>query len=238
MPSGAGRILVVDDALMNRRLLRVALEREGHTVADAADGRDALAQLRDGSFDLVLLDLVMPDMDGYAALAAIKDDDGLRHVPVIVISGTDELDAVVRCIEMGATDYLPKPFDAAILRARINASLAAKWLRDLELEYLEQVGQVTDAALALEADAFDPTLLEGVAARDDALGQLARTFSRMAGEVRSREDNLRREVAELRIEVDEARQARRVAEITGSEYFRDLRERASDLRRIVDADEP
>lgn len=237
MGSAAGRILVVDDALMNRRLLRVALEREGHAVAEAVDGRDALAQLSQGPFDLVLLDLVMPDMDGYAALAAIKDDEALRHVPVIVVSGVDELDAVVRCIEMGAIDYLPKPFEPAILRARINASLAAKRLRDLEIEYLEQVTLVTDAALALEADAFDPTVLDAVAARDDALGQLARTFARMAGEVRSREETLRREVAELRIEVDEARQARRVAEITGSDYFRELRDRASDLRRIVDADE-
>ena len=182
----------------------------------------------------MLLDLVMPEMDGYETLAAIKADEALRHLPVIVISGVDELDSVVRCIEMGATDYLPKPFNGAVLRARVGASLAGKRLRDLELEYLEQVGRVTDAATALEEDRFEPAILEAVAAREDALGVLARSFARMAGQVRAREDRLRREVAELRIEIDEAKQAQRVAEITGSDYFQELRGRASELRRMVD----
>ena len=232
-----GRVLVVDDGELNRRLLVRALETEGHVAAQASDGRAALEQLRAGDFDVVLLDLVMPEMDGYETLAAIKADDALRHLPVIVISGVDELDSVVRCIEMGATDYLPKPFNASLLRARISASLAGKRLRDLELEYLEQVGHVTDAAAALEEDRYDGSALEAVAARDDALGVLARSFARMAGQVQAREDRLRREVAELRIEIDEARQAQRVAEITGSDYFQDLRGRAAQLRRMVDADE-
>ncbi|HEX5451766.1 MAG TPA: response regulator, partial [Candidatus Limnocylindrales bacterium] len=85
----------------------------------------------DRSIDVVLLDVVMPELDGYATLGAIKGDEALRHLPVIMISGVDELDSVVRCIEMGAADYLPKPFNPAVLRARINASLAAKRLRDL-----------------------------------------------------------------------------------------------------------
>jgi two-component system cell cycle response regulator len=188
----------------------------------------------DASFDVVLLDIIMPELDGYETLSRIKTDDRLRHIPVIMISGVDELSSVVRCIEMGATDYLPKPFDAAILRARLNSSLAGKRLRDLELEYLEQVGHVISAAGAVEADAFDPASLVSVAARDDALGQLARTFQRMALEVRAREDRLREEVRELRIEIDEHRQARKVAEITGTEYFKELRDRAKDLRRIVE----
>jgi CheY-like chemotaxis protein len=232
-----GRVLVVDDGELNRRVLVRALETEGHLAEQAADGRAALELLRAGAFDVVLLDLVMPEMDGYETLAAIKADDALRHVPVIVISGIDELDSVVRCIEMGATDYLPKPFNGALLRARLNASLAGKRLRDLELEYLEQVERVTDAASALEENRFDPAMLEAVAVRDDALGVLARSFARMAGEVRAREERLRREVAELRIEIDETKQAQRVAEITGSDYFRDLRGRAAELRRMVDPDE-
>ena len=232
-----GRVLVVDDGELNRRVLVRALETEGHVAEQAADGRAALELLRAGAFDVVLLDLVMPEMDGYETLAAIKADDALRHVPVIVISGIDELDSVVRCIEMGATDYLPKPFNGALLRARVNASLAGKRLRDLELEYLEQVERVTDAASALEEDRFDPSMLEAVAARDDALGILARSFARMAGEVRAREERLRREVADLRIEIDEVKQAQRVAEITGSDYFQDLRGRAAELRRMVDPDE-
>jgi len=236
--TGGGRVLIVDDGEMNRKVLRAALEREGHVAEQAANGREALALLADRPVDVVLLDLVMPQMDGYETLAAIKADAALRHLPVIVISGVDELDSVVRCIEMGAADYLPKPFNASLLRARINASLAGKRLRDLELEYLEQVGHVIDAAMALEEDRFDAADLETVATREDALGVLARSFARMAGEVRAREDRLRREVAELRIEIDEAKQAQRVAEITGSDYFQDLRGRAAELRRMVDPDKP
>ena len=232
-----GRVLVVDDGELNRKVLCRALEAEGHVAEQATNGREALGRLAGEAFDVVLLDLVMPEMDGYETLAAIKADDALRHVPVIVISGVDELDSVVRCIEMGATDYLPKPFNAALLRARVNASLAGKRLRDLELEYLEQVARVTDAATALEEDRFDPALLEPATAREDALGILARSFARMAGEVRAREERLRREVAELRIEIDETKQAQRVAEITGSDYFQDLRGRAAELRRMVDPDE-
>jgi len=234
---GGGRVLVVDDGEMNRRVLHAALAREGHETQEAANGREALELLAHESFDVVLLDLVMPEMDGFETLAAIKANDAHRHLPVIVISGIDELDAAVRCIEMGATDYLPKPFNASLLRARVNASLAGKRLRDLELEYLEQVQHVIAAAGALEAGTFEPASLEAVGARDDALGVLARTFARMASEVRAREDRLRAEVAELRIEIDEARQARRVEEITSSDYFRELRDRASDLRRIVASDD-
>jgi DNA-binding response OmpR family regulator len=186
---------------------------------------------------VVLLDVVMPGVDGYETLERIKADDALRHLPVIMISGVDELESVVRCIELGAADYLPKPFDAAILHARLSSSLAGKRLRDLELEYLEQVALVTGAAAALEEDAFEPSSLASVAARGDALGQLARSFQRMASEVRAREERLRAEVRELKIEIDERQQSKKVAEITGSDYFRELRERAGELRQIVgDAD--
>ncbi len=242
--TGGGRILVVDDSLVSRMVLVRALEAQGHTTLQATNGREAIEVLRvgggdqpasDGTVaDVVLLDLLMPELDGYATLAAIKGDEDLSHVPVIVVSGDDDLESVVRCIEMGATDFLRKPFNRAILAARINASLAEKRLRDLELVYLEQVEHVIDAAGALEAGEFDPASLAGVAARDDELGRLARTFSRMASEVKAREDRLRAEVMELRIEIDEARQARQVAEITGSDYFRDLRARAKELRRTVD----
>ena len=232
-----GRILVVDDNALNRRLLARALAEQGHHVATAENGRQALEMLQSGQgadCDVVLLDILMPELDGYETLARIKGDERLRHVPVIMISAVDELDSVLRCIELGATDYLPKPFNAALLRARIGASLAGKRLRDLELEYLEQVGRVTDAAATVEAGTFALASLDGVAARPDALGRLARVFQRMAREVRAREERLRQEVRELRIEIDEARQAKKVAEITESEYFQRLRGEAADLRRIMD----
>ncbi len=232
-----GRVLIVDDALINRRLLERLVGQQGHAVETAEDGLVALERLGDDGrppFDVVLLDLLMPGLDGYATLERMKADPALAHLPVIIISAVDELDSVVRCIELGALDYLPKPVDPSILRARLTAALAAKRLRDLELEYLEQVARVTEAAGAVEAGSFDLAALDGVAARTDALGQLARTFRRMAGEVQAREERLRAEVRELRIEIDEARQARQVAEITDTDYFRSLRDRAVELRRTID----
>lgn len=124
------------------------------------------------------------------------------------------------------------------MTGRLQATIGELDERNREqAEYIEEVGHVTDAAHAVEADAFEPGALDGVAARGDALGQLARTFQRMAREVRAREDRLRAQVQELRIEIDAARQAKKVAEITDTDFFRDLRGRAADLRRIVDAKE-
>jgi len=234
MTTNSGAMLVVDDDLLNRTLLATSLEEEGYTVETAEDGKVALDLLRERRFDVVLLDLLMPGMDGYQVLEQMKVTPNLRHIPVIIISALDELDSVVRCIEMGATDYLPKPFDPVLLRARINASLASKRLRDLELEYLEQVGHVIAAAAALEAATFEPDSLNEVAARTDALGQLARVFQQMAREVRAREERLKQQVQELRIVIDEARQAKKVAEITESDYFQRLRSQADQLRSIMD----
>ena len=234
MTTNSGAMLVVDDELLNRTLLATSLEEEGYAVETADDGQVALELLRERRFDVVLLDLLMPEMDGYQVLEQMKVDPNLRHIPVIVISALDELDSVVRCIEMGATDYLTKPFDPVLLRARINASLASKRLRDLELEYLEQVGHVIAAAAALEAATFEPDNLNEVAARTDTLGQLARVFQQMAREVRAREERLKQQVQELRIVIDEARQAKKVAEITESDYFQRLRGQADQLRSIMD----
>jgi adenylate cyclase len=127
---------VVDDSAVNRKLLARLLESLDIEAREAADGRAALEILRAdrSNVAVVLLDIVMPEMDGYETLAAIKADEALRHLPVIMISGVEELDSVVRCLEMGAMDYLPKPFNPAVLGARIRASLAGKRLHDLEVE--------------------------------------------------------------------------------------------------------
>jgi two-component system cell cycle response regulator len=234
-----GRILVVDDNQINRTVLARSLQKDGYEVETAIDGLQALDLLhRPPSFDVVLLDILMPVLDGYETLRRIKADEAHKHIPVIMITAVDELESVIRCIEMGATDYLPKPFNASILRARIGSSLATKRLRDLELEYLEQVGHVTAAAAAVEAAEFEPTSLDGVAEREDALGQLARVFQRMAREVRAREERLEQTVRELRIEIDEVRQAKKVAEITESDYFQRLRGEAEGLRKIIDGTRP
>ena len=134
-----GNILVIDDDPLNRRLLTATLEHQGHRTSSAGDGATALAMLAEDPPDVVLLDLVMPGMDGIEVLERIKGDDALRHLPVIVISGVDDAESVVRCIEMGAEDFLPKPFDPVILRARVNAGLNRKLLHDLEQERVRGV---------------------------------------------------------------------------------------------------
>jgi len=207
MSDSRGRMLVVDDNRINRMMLDRALRQEGYSVATADNGRQALELLGAEAFDVVLLDILMPEMDGYETLERIKGSIALRHIPVIMISAVEEMDSVVRCIEMGATDYLPKPFNPALLRARINASLAEKRLRDLEREYLEQVGYVADAAAAVRAARFDPASLDRVAARGDALGQLARVFQHMAREVHLREQRLKQQLEQMRQDVEEMRKA-------------------------------
>jgi DNA-binding response OmpR family regulator len=225
-----GTVLVIDDDPTNRLLLRRGLEREGLRVETAADGVEALERLARPGIDLVLLDLLMPRLNGHEVLARMRADSRLRHVPVIVVSGADETAEAVRCIELGADDFLPKPFDPVLLRARIGAGLSRKWLRDVEQDYLEQVGLVVRAAGEVEAGTFEAASLDTVAARDDALGGLARTFQTMAREVRAREQRLERQVGAMRIEIDQARAARRVAEITETDYFADLQRKAASLR--------
>jgi adenylate cyclase len=134
-----GRVLVVDDDRVNRMLLTRSLEREGHSVQCAENGVEALELLRDDPCDVVLLDIVMPELDGVSVLERVKSDPGLQNLPVIMISGVDDTESVVRCIEIGADDYLPKPFDPVLLRARISAGLTKKRLQELERERLRGV---------------------------------------------------------------------------------------------------
>ncbi len=133
-------LLVVDDNDDNRYTLTRRLKREGYTnLAVAENGRQAVDMLAGRRFDLVLLDIMMPEMDGYQVLEHIKSSQVLREIPVIMISAVDEMDSVVRCIELGAEDYLPKPFNRVLLRARIGACLEKKRLRDREAAYLSQI---------------------------------------------------------------------------------------------------
>jgi adenylate cyclase len=129
-----GTILIADDNRVNRLLLSRGLEQQGHTVAFAEHGREALDLLRQQHFDLLLLDVLMPELDGYQVLAELKLDSHLRDIPVIMTSSLDELDSVVKCIEMGAEDYLTKPINPVLLTARITASLEKKRLRDQQRE--------------------------------------------------------------------------------------------------------
>ncbi len=137
----SGSLLVVDDNEGNRDLLARLLQRQGYQVATANSGSQALEALVADAFDLVMLDIMMPEMDGYEVLKRIKADDWSRNIPVIMISAHNELESVARCIELGAEDYLPKPFNQTILRARVNACLEKKRGRDREVVLFKELEQ-------------------------------------------------------------------------------------------------
>jgi class 3 adenylate cyclase len=135
----SGRLLVVDDNDFNRDVLARRLERQGHTVLQAVNGKLALELLADADFDVILLDILMPEMNGLEVLERLKADDRWRHLPVIMVSALNDIDGVAHCLTLGADDYLPRPYNQAILRARIDALLERKRLRDREVLHLEQI---------------------------------------------------------------------------------------------------
>ncbi len=167
----AGRLLIVDDNKVNRLLLGRGLEQQGHTVDFAENGVQALEKLIPEDFDLVLLDIEMPEMDGYQVLERIIADPELRNIPVIMTTAMEELDSVVRCIELGAEDYLTKPVNAVLLRARINASLEKKRLRDQQRELIKTFA-TEEVAEQMLAEGFElgGRLVEATAMFSDIRG--------------------------------------------------------------------
>ncbi len=153
-----GRILVVDDNRMNRFKLSRGLENQDHRVGLAENGMQALELLKEQVFDLILLDILMPVMDGYQVLEKLKSDPQLREIPVIVISAIDEMSSIIRCIEMGAEDYLPKPFDAVLLKARIGAALEKKQLRDKERLYTKSLECDLEIGCQIQTSFFPESL--------------------------------------------------------------------------------
>lgn len=165
MFDGHGHILVVDDHRTTRLKLALGLKQQGHTTAEAENGRQALEKLLAESFDLVLLDILMPEMDGYQVLEQMKKNNALRDIPVIVISAQDELESVVHGIELGAEDYLPKSFDPILLKARISACLEKKHLRDQQRHLLhtfateEVAEELLTSGFALGGKSMDATIM-------------------------------------------------------------------------------
>jgi phosphoserine phosphatase RsbU/P len=174
------RLLVVDDNEMNRDMLSRRLQRQGFRVDLAENGQQALESISAQPFDLILLDIMMPVMNGYDLLERLKADPVLRHIPVIMITAVDDAESIARCIEMGAEDHLPKPFNPAILRARVDSALAKKRLRDREQVYAKSL----ERELAIGRDiqrSFLPETLPGVpgwelAARFQPARQVAGDF--------------------------------------------------------------
>jgi CheY-like chemotaxis protein len=140
-----GKILIIDDDLLNRTVLSVNLTEEGYTVATAENGSIGLQMLREQPFDVVLLDLLMPEIDGFDVLKIIKADVRIRHLPVIVISGEEDLAGITRCIAVGAEDYMQKPFDPVLLKARVSACVEKKRLRDQEIRQQQDLNELNKA---------------------------------------------------------------------------------------------
>jgi serine phosphatase RsbU (regulator of sigma subunit) len=171
------KVLVVDDQPLNRDVLSRRVKREGLDVETAEDGRQALEMLESGTFDLVLLDVHMPEMDGMELLEIMKGDQTLAHIPVIMISAVDELDTVVRCLELGADDYLPKAFKPVILRARMRAALDRKRLRDAERRYAEALDRELNMGRRIQRDFLPASLPEADGVELSAALESARQVS-------------------------------------------------------------
>jgi adenylate cyclase len=151
--NSAGSLLVVDDNKVNRLLLCRSLEQQGHHVEMAENGLVALDMMHARPYDLVLLDIEMPEMNGYQVLEKAVSDLQLRDIPIIITSALEELDSVVKCIEMGAEDYLTKPVNPVLLKARIGASLDKKRLRDQQRELVRKFA-TSEVATDLETSGF------------------------------------------------------------------------------------
>lgn len=230
--SRLGKVLLVDDEPLNRDLLAARLQREGHQVVEAVDGLHALEQLRLHKVDLVLLDVMMPRLNGHETLLSLKADDELRHIPVIMISALDDLGSVVKSIEAGAEDYLPKPFNSTLLRARIGACLEKKSLRDHEIglyrslkssrERLERELQSATAYVASlnQATRDDPRVVPLLAA-----------FQRMTTALSRQETELRATIRELEIQINASALSQQVSSIVADPTFQALAERARAMRR-------
>jgi class 3 adenylate cyclase/signal transduction histidine kinase len=161
-PLRSGRILVIDDAVANREVLSRRLTRNGHVVDMADGGKSGLSAATNGVYDLILLDLLMPDMNGLEVLARLKANPIIQHVPVMMISALDEIDSIVTCIEAGAEDYISKPFDPVLLSARIEASLERKMLRDREKAFMNQLQVEKGKTEALLLNMLPETIIKRV----------------------------------------------------------------------------
>jgi class 3 adenylate cyclase len=147
------RLLIVDDNKVNRLLLARSIELLGHRVASAENGRVALEMLRKEAFDLMLLDIAMPEMDGFQVLEQLLADSKLRDLPVVVTSALEDMESVVRCIELGADDYLHKPVNPVLLKARVSSSLEKKRLRDEQKELVRRFA-TSEVAQDLQQSGF------------------------------------------------------------------------------------
>ena len=185
MKEDQSSVLVVDDNEVNRELLARRVQRQGHKVTGASNGFEALDMMRSQPFDLVLLDIMMPEMNGYQLLETLKADNKLRHIPVVMVSAVEDIESIVRCIELGAEDYLSKPFNPVLLKARINACLEKKRLRDQEQAYLKRLADEQEKSerllLNILPEAIAERLKQGESTIADSFADVTVMFADLVG---------------------------------------------------------
>lgn len=225
-----GMILAIDDT--NPDLLARQLKRHGYSVTTATSAQQALRLLKAMPCDLILLDVIMPGINGLELLEKLKQHETWRHIPVIMISALDEIDGAVKCIQLGAEDYLHKPFDPTLLKARIGACLEKQRLRTQEILYLQQVERLTTAAAQIEAKTFNPASLDDLKQNSDKFGQLVRVFQRMAQEVHAREQSLEQQVNFLQAAIHKDQRLQIADELATTNHFRQIQKRGKGNRDI------
>ncbi len=225
-----GMILAIDDT--NSELLARQLKRHGYRVTTATSAQQGLRLLKAMPCDLILLDVIMPGMNGLELLEQLKQHETWRHIPVIMLSALGETDGAVKCIELGAEDYLQKPFDPTLLKARIGACLEKKHLRDQEVLYRQQVDRLTTAAAEIEAKTFSPSSLDNLNQQSDEFGQLVRVFQQMAQEVQTRERSLEQQVNFLQAAIHKDQRLQIGNELAEINHFRQIQKRGTGSRDI------
>ena len=178
MTNHTAHILVVDDNRMNRLKLSRTLQRLGHQVAVAKNGYEALELLQKQAFDLVLLDLVMPELDGYQVLQRMKQHSTLKKIPVVIISALDDMTEIMECLKLGASDYLPKRVDPLLLQARLGTLLENKRLRNQQSEYQQQLTHLSHLMAEIQPQGPLPPELLKMCTRPDEWGELAHLLYR------------------------------------------------------------
>ena len=229
--SPTGKILAADDDNYNLEILAKFLHKQGHVVTTVEDGVQALDALKNGSFDLVLLDIMMPNLDGFETLKRIKERDDLMSTPVIMISALDELSSVVRCIESGAEDYLPKPYNATLLRARIGSCLERKAWVDQNLRLIEKL-EASQAKIDVELKDAGKQLdqLKEQFGDEVSIEPFVKAFERINQSLVGQKRQIAETLQDLQIEINRKVVSAQVKSIVSNPDFVSLSDRAKAMR--------
>lgn len=226
-----GKVLAVDDDAFNLDILAKFLHKQGHVVTTAQDGLEALDVLSKASFDLVLLDVMMPNLDGFETLRRIKEQEDMLSTPVIMISALDELSSVIKCIECGAEDYLPKPYNSTLLRARVGACLERKAWVDRHLELIDKL-EISQKIIDVEIKNSEVQLdllkdkYQGVV----DVNSLVDAFSRMNASLVGQRQQIAETLHDVQIKINRTKVSAQVRTIISNPQFSALNDRAKAMR--------